>query len=150
MADLKQLKLLQELANSRHDEATLELAKARQALAAARQQRMVLANYNGDYQQRFGHEVAGGMQGDMMRNYQSFISSVGRAIAQQDTEIIRREAAQRSAEDHWHETRRNLESFRSLQAREMHKARVQEDSKRQKADDEYAQRNAYYGMRTAI
>ncbi len=86
----------------------------------------------------------------MMRNYQSFISSVGRAIAQQDTEIIRREAAQRKAEDHWHETRRNLESFRSLQAREMQKVRVQEDSRRQKADDEYAQRNAYYGMRTAI
>jgi flagellar FliJ protein len=150
MADLKQLKLLQELANTRHDDATLELAKARQALAAARQQRMVLANYNGDYQQRFGHEVASGMHGDMMRNYQSFISSVGRAIAQQDTEIIRREAAQRAAEDHWHETRRNLESFRSLQAREMVKVRVQEDSKRQKADDEYAQRNAYYGMRTAI
>jgi flagellar FliJ protein len=150
MADLKQLRLLQDLANTRHDDATRELAKARQALAAARQQRMVLANYNGDYQQRFGNDLSGGMQGDMVRNYQNFISSVGRAIAQQDLEIIKRESAQSSAEANWHETRRNLESFRSLSAREHVKLRAVEESRRQKADDEFAQRNAYYGMRTAI
>jgi flagellar FliJ protein len=150
MADLKQLKLLQDLANTRHDDATRELAKARQALAAAHQQRVVLANYNGDYQHRFGADASGGMQSDMVRNYQNFISSVGRAIVQQDVEIIKRETAQRAAEANWHETRRNLESFRSLASREQVKLRVVEENRRQKSDDEFAQRNAYYGMRTAF
>jgi flagellar FliJ protein len=150
MADLKQLTLLQELALSKHDDATRELAKSRQGLAAARQQRTVLANYNGDYQQRFGHAVAGGMSGDLMRNYQGFIDSVGKAIAQQDIEIDRREQIQKAAEAVWHETRRNLDSFRALHSRELGRLNSEERARQQKADDEFAQRGSYYGVRTSI
>lgn len=150
MPTTEQLKLLSGLADERSEVALRRLAGARQRLTQARDQLKLLTQYGEDYHARLGLEVSGGMHSDMLRNYQSFMSSVARAIAQQKTEVGRNEEVVRVAEAAWLEARRQLESFRALNQREEARLRSLADRRQQKADDESAARMGLFGLRTSI
>ena len=150
MPNSDQLQLLEGLADERCDAALRTLAAGRTALAAARAQLELLERYGEDYHMRLGHEVAGGMQSDMLRNYRGFMSSVAQAIGQQKVEVTRREESCAVAEKAWREAQRQVESYRTLGQREQMRLRGLEERRRQKDEDEHAARMEPFGLRTSI
>lgn len=150
MPNSDQLHLLEGLADERNEAALRSLAATRQGLAAARAQLDLLVHYGEDYHARLGHEVAGGMQSDLLRNYRGFMSSVAQAVVQQKAEVARREEACAIAEKAWREAQRQVESYRTLTQREQVRLRGLEERRQQKADDEHAARMEPFGVRTSI
>jgi len=150
MPNSDQLHLLEGLADERNEVALRALAVARQALVAARAQLDLLVHYGEDYHARLGHEVAGGMRSDLLRNYRGFMSSVAQAVVQQKAEVARREEACALAEKAWREAQRQVESYRTLTQREQARLRGLEERRQQKADDEHAARMEPFGVRTSI
>ncbi len=142
MIDSEQLKLLQKLAAERDELAARQLARAHESLQNAQQQLAVLARYAGDYHQRLGQEVSGGLASETLRNYQAFMQNVSSAITQQEHEVDRRKHAVRAAEVAWHETQRQLKSFSTLAARGAQRARSEANRRQQRQDDEFAARRS--------
>ncbi|MGA2551733.1 MAG: flagellar export protein FliJ [Burkholderiaceae bacterium] len=150
MPSSDQLQLLAELADERCEASLRQLAAARQTLAAARDQLNQLNQYGSDYHSRLGQEAAGGIDSDMLRNYQGFISNVAQAIVQQTAEVARREDACKAAEAAWRDAQRQLDSFKALAQREAARKRQVADRRQQKIDDEFTARMGLFGLRTAI
>ena len=79
--------LLQQLAEQRRDNGTRKLGAALARFREANDRLQLLIDYRSDYQARLGRAARDGIQGAGLRNYQSFLANLERAIEQQSRTV---------------------------------------------------------------
>ena len=118
----------------------MQLAKARQALAAAEEQLLQLQRYEAGYNTQLGEKLEASMPIDALRGHHRFMQNVANAVRQQELEVARRRAYADAIERVWRETERRRQGF-SVMARKMAATeRRAEDRRVQKTNDEFAAR----------
>jgi flagellar FliJ protein len=129
---------LQELAEKRRDAGTRKLGAALAQTREAESRLKLLIDYRVDYQGRLERAARGGIRGEGLRNYQSFLANLERAIEQQsrtlggfqdDVRRLRTEIA--------HE-QRQIESYAVLLRRRARSESERENRRAQALQDELA------------
>jgi flagellar FliJ protein len=132
---------LKDLAAQRRDAHAQRLAALTRDRDEARQRLEMLLSYRTDYQTRLSQASSKGIDLEVLRNYQSFLSQLERAIAQQSDLVAQAERKVQGARQEWTSERQRVESFQALDER--HSASVAKDERRraQKLTDEWSSRN---------
>ena len=138
MPTQSQLNFLIERAKKETDSTSLQLAAAQKALTNADSKLTVLLKYKEDYQHQLGTTISNGTFGEQLRNFQEFIGNIARAVDQQRSEVDRKRVALKKAESNWRDAQRVLQSYQALTNRMAKQAKIVEEKKLQKENDEFA------------
>ena len=87
MAPPNSFAMLKDLAEKRRDACTLRLGKALAATQESKARLQLLLDYRTDYQGRLERAAHGGIKGEQLRNYQSFLANLERAVEQQTNTV---------------------------------------------------------------
>lgn len=140
MPEPRQLTFLENLAAEKSEVQAVQLAKARQALAAAEEQLLQLQRYEAGYNTQLGEKLEAAMTIDALRAHHRFMQNVANAVRQQELEVARRRAYADAIERVWRETERRRQGF-NVMARKMAATERRADDRRvQKTNDEFAAR----------
>lgn len=131
-----------EMAERAAQEAVKQLGQGQQQLNQARTQLGDLEQYFSDYQQQWSVQGARGVSAQWILNYQSFLSQLETALAQQRRNVVWHEANLDKLRRHWQQKQARLDGLRKLVERYQHEARVAADKREQRLLDEFAQRLA--------
>jgi flagellar FliJ protein len=138
MAKPDSFAMLQQLAEQRRDGWTRRLGTLLAQIDEARGRLQLLVDYRSDYQGRLERAARGGIRGEGLRNYQSFLANLETAIEQQTTVmggLARQEQQLRGAIAG---EQRQIESFVVLQRRRARVENVRENRRAQAQQDEFA------------
>ena len=130
--------MLKELAEQRRDACTRRLGKALAEQNEASTRLQLLLDYRTDYQGRLERASRDGIRGEGLRNYQTFLANLERAVEQQ-TDIVAtvQETVLRIRADIANE-QRQIESYAVLLKRRAHAATQKENRRQQALQDEFA------------
>lgn len=140
MPEPKQLTFLENLAAEKADVQAVQLAKARQAQAAAEEQLVQLQRYEAGYNQQLGDKLERAMTIDALRGHHRFMQNVANAVRQQELEVARRRAYTDAVERVWRESERRRQGFRVMADKIAEAERLAEARRQQKNNDEFASR----------
>ena len=131
---------LKELAAQRRDAHAQRLGAVMRERDEAQRRLDMLLSYRTDYQTRLSQASSQGIDLEVLRNYQSFLAQLERAIAQQSQLVAQAERSVQGVKQQWTSERQRVESFHRLDER--HNAGVARDEKRhaQKLTDEWSTR----------
>jgi len=132
------LELLLERAQDERDEALRDLHEAEQRAHALKAQHEQLAQYRGEYRQRWNQSFTRSTTIDILGCYQRFGERLDQAIAQQN--LVSQQAEQRvqRAREHLKDREMRLASVRKLLERRAEEQRLRDERQDQKATDEQA------------
>lgn len=140
MPEPRQLNFLENLAADKSEALAIQLAKARQALAAAEDQLLQLQRYEGGYNAQLGDKLERSMTIDALRGHHRFMQNVANAVHQQEFEVARRRAYADATERVWREAERRRQGFRVMAAKVAAIERTADVRRQQKNDDEFSAR----------
>jgi flagellar FliJ protein len=130
--------LLQELAEKRRDAGTRKLGAALAQTREADGRLKLLVDYRVDYQGRLERAARGGIKGEGLRNYQSFLANLERAIEQQSRTLAGlQDEVCRLRTEIAHE-QRQIESYAVLLRRRSRSESQREGRRAQALQDELA------------
>jgi flagellar FliJ protein len=131
---------LKDLAAQRRDAQAQRLGALTRERDEQQRRLEMLLSYRSDYQARLTQASSKGIDLEVLRNYQSFLAQLERAIAQQSELVAQAERNVGGARQQWTSERARVESFQTLDER--HTAKVARDEKRraQKLTDEWSAR----------
>jgi len=130
--------LLQQLAEQRRDNGTRKLGITLARFREANDRLQLLIDYRSDYQARLGRAARDGIQGAGLRNYQSFLANLERAIEQQSRTVADlADEVERLRAEIAHE-QRQVESFSVLLRRRARAENQRENRRAQSLQDELA------------
>ena len=138
MAPNNSFALLQQLAEKRRDAGTRKLGAALAQTREADGRLKLLVDYRADYQGRLERAVRGGIKGEGLRNYQSFLGNLERAIEQQSRTLagLQDEVCRLRAEIT--DEQRQIESYAVLLRRRSRSESQREGRRAQALQDELA------------
>ena len=99
--NVERLKPLQDLAESREQDAAERFARHKQALEAQEQRLADLQNYQADYRA----QMSGAMSPSLLRNRQDFMSRLNDAVRQQGEQVTKARQAYELERQRWVEAR---------------------------------------------
>lgn len=99
--NVERLKPLQDLAESKEQDAAERFARHKQALEAQEQRLVDLQNYQADYRDQMG----GAMSPSLLRNRQDFMSRLNDAVRQQGEQVAKARQAYELERQRWVEAR---------------------------------------------
>ncbi|MEO8135882.1 MAG: flagellar export protein FliJ [Betaproteobacteria bacterium] len=105
------------LAATQRDTAAQRLATAVRACDEARKKAAMLLQYRGEYESRLANVSGSGIGATALRNYQSFLANLDRAMAQQAEQVVHAERDLNNAKVLWIDLHRRTESFQALDDR---------------------------------
>jgi len=131
---------LKDVAEQRRDASARGLALVAAELAKAQQKLQLLLDYRLDYQMRLERASRGGIRGEGLRNYQTFLANLEKAVDQQMAvlEDLRRSVAK--AQHQVNSDHRRTESYQVLDDRRTLAADSKDRRTQQAAQDEMATR----------
>jgi flagellar FliJ protein len=132
---------LKELAAQRRDAHAQRLCALSRDRDEAQQRLEMLVSYRTDYQSRLTQSSSQGIDLTVLRNYQSFLSQLERAIAQQSDIVAQAERNVQSARSQWSVEHQRVESFQTLDDRHVAHAAREEQRRAQKLTDEWTTRS---------
>lgn len=139
MAPRSPMEMLCEKAETKLNDATLQLGKVRQAYEKARTQLSQLENYQREYQQQLTNRTTKkGLPITHLLSYQFFIDSLNQVVKQHSAQVTSCETSVNQALCDWKNDRRRLNAFTTLKCRIEDAARAQENRQEQKMMDEFA------------
>ena len=97
----KRMKPIHRLAENNEQEAARELGGALRQLEQQRSQLTQLHAYRQEYMQQFSRQGCAGMNGAQLRDYQSFLENIDRAIHDQQQRILHAEKACSLKKQEW-------------------------------------------------
>ena len=109
-----------------------------QQRAHARAQLDTLQGYERDYQRRAQTTLSQGCDIAVQNNLRAFVDKLGRAVAQQQAELQRREQVVTAADAEFAQAQRKLKSLEALQTRRIEGERLAGARRDQKTMDELA------------
>jgi len=130
--------MLQQLAEQRRDEWTRKLGAALARAGAADERLRLLVDYRRDYQGRLERAARDGIKGAGLRNYQSFLANLEKAIDQQSRIVDGLAAEVRELREHIALEQRQVESFTVLLRRRARAEHQRENRRAQSLQDELA------------
>lgn len=132
---------LRELAEKKRDAHAQRLGAATRERDEAQTRLDMLVSYRTEYQSRLADASSRGIELARLRNYQSFLAQLERAIAQQTELVAQAARSVECARAQWSTERTRVESFQALDQR--HNTRVvrEEQRRAQKLTDEWANRH---------
>jgi flagellar FliJ protein len=131
---------LKEAAEKRRDVHAQHLSAATRERDEAQKRLEMLIAYRTDYQTRLSQASSQGIDLHALRNYQSFLAQLERAIAQQTELLGQAEHRVHGAKAQWSTERARVDSFQALDDRHVESAARQEARRAQKLTDEWAAR----------
>lgn len=134
------LRVVQERAQVREQDAGRVVGQAAARLAEARQKSETLQVYREQYVQRMMQTAESGVDAGSLRELLAFIARIDDALAQQDIEIARREAHWRNMVAQWNERVLELRTYDTLEQRHLDRLAGIERRLEQKLTDEWAAR----------
>lgn len=134
------LSMLIDLARNNMDEAARQLAQLSQTRTAAEQQLEALHSYRKDYAERLLQQTQSGVTASNYHNFRQFIATLDDAISQQNRILEQMDAKLGKAQDLWKAEKRRLNSFETLQTRQMRQESVHEMRREQRLNDEISAR----------
>ncbi len=140
MPERKQLAFLESLAAERSDAQAAQLAKARQALAAAEEQLLLLQRYESGYHVQLGEKLDVAVAIETLRGHHGFMQNVAHAVRQQALEVTRRRANADAIERVWQDSERRRQGFGVMVTKATAAVRGAEARLQQKHSDEFATR----------
>ena len=132
---------LKEAAEKRRDAHAQHLSAATRERDEARKRLEMLIAYRTDYQTRLSQASSQGIDLHALRNYQSFLAQLERAIAQQTELVGQAEHRVHGATAPWSSERARVDSFQALDERHVEGVARKEARRAQKLTDEWAARN---------
>lgn len=148
MPDRKQLEFLENMAAEQADAQAVQLAKARQQLAAAEKQLEMLKKYMGGYRNQLGEKLGASMNVEMLRGHQRFMVNIENAVRQQELEVARRRTNADAVQRAWQASERRRQGFRIMSTKLVQKEARAADRVLQKQSDEFAARGAQRAAET--
>ena len=142
MTSTASFELLQQLAEKRRDECAARLGKAITDLNGAQQQLQVLNSYLGDYARKLQEASVRGIEGGGLRNYQTFLANLEKAIAQQGVTVQQLDAVVNRVRLELAQEQRQVESFTVMLRRQAEALAVRDNRRQQSAQDEFATNSA--------
>jgi flagellar FliJ protein len=138
MAPKNSFAMLQQLAEQRRDGWTRKLGTCLAQAQESKNRLQLLVDYRVDYQGRLERAVRGGIKGEGLRNYQSFLANLERAIEQQSRTLagLQDEVLRLRAEIA--NEQRQIESYVVLQRRRARSENQRENRRQQSLQDEIA------------
>jgi flagellar FliJ protein len=134
-------KRLTEVAEKRRDAHAQRLGALTRQRDDAQRQLDLLLSYRADYETRLAQASSQGIELTVLRNYQSFLAQLERAIAQQTEIVGQAERNMNGAKAQWCSEHQRVESFQTLDERHLENAARNEQRRDQKLTDEWALRN---------
>ena len=139
MGEISSFVMLQQLAEQRRDDWTRELGTLLAQLDEAKNRLQLLVDYRTDYQGRLERAARGGIRGEGLRNYQSFLANLELAIEQQTTVLAGLQQQEGKIRLAIANEQRQVESFGVLQKRRDKLTLARENRRTQAQTDEFAQ-----------
>jgi flagellar protein FliJ len=131
---------LKEAAAKRRDAQAQRLTALTRERDEAQQRLETLIAYRSDYQTRLSQASSRGIDLLALRNYQSFLAQLERAIAQQTELVEQAEQRVHGAKADWTSERQRVDSFQALDDRQLSSVARREAQREQKLTDEWAAR----------
>jgi flagellar protein FliJ len=133
---------LKEIASQRCDAQARKLSAATRERDDARRRLETLESYRRDYQARLAEASHRGIDLEALRNYRAFLSQLERAIGQQNEILAGAERSVVGATAQWLGQRRRMQSFQTLDTRQLAAHARDEARREQGLTDEWAARSA--------
>jgi len=140
MAKSSTLNMLIDLARNDTDDAARELAKMAKARQEAQQQLDALHSYRKDYAERLQEASKSGLTASNYHNFRQFIATLDDAVSQQNKILEQLDAKLQQGRDAWLAEKRRLNSFETLQTRQLRHQAVIEARREQRLTDEMSAR----------
>lgn len=134
------LTLLSQLAGDEVDTAMQALAQAMKQLEQGQQQKMLLGQYQQEYEQQWQQVVQKGLKADLYRNFQGFFSQLETATQSQNAQIEQLLAVVEQRRQVLQEKQRKQKSYDVLITRAKNVQEKLERKRDQKMMDEFASR----------
>jgi flagellar FliJ protein len=130
--------MLKDLAEKRRDACTLRLGKVLAATQEAKARLQLLLDYRTDYQGRLERAAHSGIKGEQLRNYQSFLANLERAVEQQTNTVAVLEEDVLRVRGEIAAEQRQIESYAVLLRRRAKTQATRETRSQQALQDEFA------------
>lgn len=140
---------LRELAEKKRDAHAQRLGALMREREEAQQRLAMLVTYRTEYQSRLAEASSRGIDLTRLRNYQSFLAQLERAIGQQTDVVAQVERSVDGARAQWSRERQRVESFNALDERHHGSVARDEQRRAQKLTDEWANRNGSHSRAAA-
>lgn len=134
------LRVVQERAQFREEEAGRVVGQAAARLAEARQKSETLRIYREQYVQRMMETGSSGVDAGSLRELLAFIARIDDALSQQDEEIARRDAHWQATVAQWNQRVLELRTYDTLEQRHLDRLAGVERRLEQRLTDEWAAR----------
>lgn len=137
------LKPLQELSQSRLDDATRELGRLVAHEQEGAKKLEILQNYRVEYEARFREALDEGIGMEAFRNYSAFMTRIDQAIAIQQGQVDRSRRDTSTGRQSWMHQRNRSKAFDALHERHVAAENRREARSEQSLSDERATRKAW-------
>ena len=135
------LQPLHDLANSRVEAATRQLAALKQQWQLQEDKLKQLYAFQAEYRQRLHNTLTQGVDMTRIRDFQVFLNKLEIAIRQQQVEIEHARMRWENGQRTWMEERRKLKTYDVLKVRHLSKEAQREGKIEQREQDEHARKN---------
>jgi flagellar FliJ protein len=142
MSPVQRWSRLKDMAARQRDASAQRLSSLVKERDAAKQKLDVLIGYRQDYEARLDRAKRDGISGDTLRNYQSFLAQLERAIAQQASIVDHAERNTQDAKAMWTSDRHRVDSYQTMKDRSASSEAKRERRSEQKQNDEWAMRTS--------
>lgn len=132
------IQMLQELAQTRVDEATRRLATLMASEHACEVKLEMLIQYRSEYRERYKQAVGTGIGLDALRNYTTFLGKLEEAVAQQQKVVEQSRRNTQHGQQQWVHERNRMKAFDTLSARQQAQQTRKELRSEQRQSDEHA------------
>ena len=136
------LKNLLDIATSETDSAAARLGELNRQVLLQEQKLKLLLQYRADYQERLRGAVANGLDSAGLRNFNDFISRLEQALQQQQASLDEARGRAEHGLRQWQAKARRSKAFGTLAQRAAETSLRKENSREQKAQDDFASRSA--------
>jgi len=130
------LNTLIDLARNDADEAAGQLRQLAAERHEAQQQLDMLRDYRLDYAERLQKAMHTGLSASNYHNFRQFIATLDEAISQQNKAVAQIDAKIDAGRGRWQAEQRKLNSYETLQSRQLRQRAVLENRREQRANDD--------------
>lgn len=134
------LTTLKDLAQREVEDAASLLGEMRRGCLRAEEQLKMLLDYQHEYRVSLSNDITQGIASSRWINYQQFIQTLEKAIAQHRQQLARWNEKVDQALNVWRQKKQRLRTWQTLQDRQTTAALLAENRLDQKKMDEFAQR----------
>ncbi|MDX1811609.1 MAG: flagellar export protein FliJ [Gammaproteobacteria bacterium] len=128
----------------KEEDAAKALAKASQEMQLQKQRLLDLENYRGEYAKQFAMAGGAGLNAARMREYQTFMANLSKAIEQQKSAIHVHEQQFEERKRQWLAARSRSKALETVKDRYLQQENNQEEKRLQKEIDDRSSRTIKY------